>query len=42
MRAVDDPGYVLSDLEFEDATHATSMLEALREMWARASVMPDP
>lgn len=42
MRAVDDPDYVLVDLEFEDRTHAEAFLESLRALWERVDVMHHP
>ena len=35
LRAVDDPAYVLIDLEFDTAVEASAMLGGLREVWAR-------
>lgn len=44
LRPVDDPNYVMIDLEFEGAGEAEAMLRALRELWGRVqgSVMTDP
>lgn len=44
MRPVDDPHYVLIDLEFDTAGEADSLLAAMREVWARVTgvVMTDP
>ncbi len=33
LRAIDDPRYIMIDLEFETAAQAEAMLTALREMW---------
>ncbi len=35
MRAVDDPAYVLIDLEFASAGEAQAMLERLRRLWGQ-------
>ena len=35
MRAVDDPNYVMIDLEFDTTIAAESFLTALRELWSR-------
>lgn len=42
LTSVDDPDYVLVDLEFDTADEAESMLEALRALWGRVDVMRDP
>jgi hypothetical protein len=42
MRSVDDPNYLLIDLEFENADRAQAMLGKLRELWGRVEVMRDP
>ena len=44
MRAVDDPHYVLIDLEFDTNVEAESLLAAMREVWDRVKgvVMTDP
>jgi hypothetical protein len=42
LRQVDDPNYVLIDLEFESAREAEAMLAKLRDLWARVDVMRDP
>ena len=33
LRAIDDPNYVMIDLEFEDPKAAEAALTALREVW---------
>jgi hypothetical protein len=35
LRPVDDPKYVMVDLEFDDAGEAESALAALRDLWDR-------
>jgi len=42
MRASDDAGYVLIDLEFDNEGEAMAAHAALRELWSRVSVMRDP
>ena len=42
QRSVEDPNYVLIDLEFDDVTKAQTMLGSLREMWGRVDVVTDP
>jgi hypothetical protein len=41
-RPVDDPKYVLVDLEFDTAADAERMLGRLREMWQTVTVMREP
>lgn len=41
-RAVDDPSYVLIDLEFDTAAEAETMLAGLRRLWGNVTVMRDP
>jgi hypothetical protein len=41
-RAVDDPSYVLIDLEFDTAEEAETMLAGLRRLWGNVTVMRDP
>ncbi len=41
-RAVDDPNYVMIDLEFDGSSEAGSFLAALEELWGRVDVMRDP
>jgi hypothetical protein len=42
LRQVDDPGYVLIDLEFDSADEAEAFAAALREIWGRVVVMRNP
>jgi hypothetical protein len=42
LRQVDDPGYVLIDLEFDSADEAEAFAAALREIWGRVDVMRNP
>jgi hypothetical protein len=44
MRPVDDPRYVLIDLEFDTNAEAESLLAAMREVWdhVKGVVMTDP
>jgi ribosomal protein L35AE/L33A len=44
LRAVDDPRYVLIDLEFDTKEQADALLAGLRKVWSRVEgqVMRDP
>jgi ribosomal protein L35AE/L33A len=44
MRAVDDPNYVLIDLEFDSPGEAQALLDKMRVVWERVagSVVSDP
>jgi len=44
LRPVDDPNYVLIDLEFDDASAAEAFLVKLGELWARVQgrIMENP
>lgn len=42
LRAVDDPNYVMIDLEFDSSDEAERMHAGLRELWGRVDVMTDP
>jgi hypothetical protein len=44
LRSVDDPNYVLIDLEFDSKTKAEAFLAAMREVWRRVdgTVMTNP
>lgn len=44
LRPVDDPGYVMIDLEFDTAFEAEALLTALRGLWKRVEgeVIMDP
>lgn len=35
LRAVDDPNYVLIDLEFDSMSEAEALLAAMRQVWSR-------
>jgi len=35
MRPVDDPQYIMIDLEFESTSHAEAVLAAMRDVWGR-------
>ena len=35
LRPVEDPGYVMVDLEFDTLAQATATLERLRQLWGR-------
>jgi hypothetical protein len=36
LQPIDDPNYVIVDLEFDDSVEADAFRLALRELWARA------
>lgn len=42
LRPLDDPSYVLIDLEFDSSSDAQTFLAALRDLWGRVDVMRDP
>jgi hypothetical protein len=42
LRPTDDPNYVMVDLEFDSASEAEAMHEALRDLWSGVEVMRDP
>lgn len=42
LRALDNPNYVMIDLEFDSASEAEAMHAALRELWSRVDVMHSP
>jgi hypothetical protein len=44
LRAVDDPNYVIIDLEFETHEEAEGLLAAMRQVWSRVegTVMVNP
>jgi hypothetical protein len=42
LRAVDDPNFVLIDLEFNSSEEAGKMHEALKGLWERVDVMKNP
>ena len=39
-RPVDDPDYVMIDLEFDDAAQAEAFLTKMREVWRSATAAP--
>lgn len=42
LQPIDDPGYVMIDLEFDGPDEAEAFHAALRELWRRVDVMRDP
>jgi hypothetical protein len=44
LRPVDDPNYVMVDLEFDSRSEAEALLAALRDMWRRVegTIMMNP
>jgi hypothetical protein len=42
LRSVDDPNYVLIDLEFDEPEAAAALLAKLRNLWSGVDVMRDP
>lgn len=42
LRPIDDPNYVMIDLEFDGPEEAEASHTALRELWGRVDVMRDP
>ena len=42
QRAVDDPSWVMIDLEFETSDEAEAMHAALRGLWDRVDVIQNP
>jgi hypothetical protein len=42
LRQVDDPNYVMIDLEFDSSSEANTFLAALRDLWGRVDVIRDP
>jgi hypothetical protein len=42
LRQVDDPNYVMIDLEFDSSSEAKTFLAALQDLWSRVDVMRDP
>ena len=42
LRALDNPNYVMIDLEFDSASEAEDMHAALRELWSHVDVMHSP
>jgi hypothetical protein len=41
-RQIDDPSYVMVDLEFETSGEAESFRAALLDLWSRVDVIRDP
>ncbi len=44
LRSLDDPNYVMIDLEFDTKSEAEALLAAMRQVWIRVqgSIMSDP
>jgi hypothetical protein len=42
LRPVDDPNYVMIDLEFDNLDQADAAHASLRELWSRVDVMRNP
>jgi hypothetical protein len=42
LRPIDEPNYVMIDLEFDSASEAEAVHAALRELWGRVDVMHSP
>ena len=44
LRPIDDPKYVMIDLEFDTAAHAEALLAAMRKVWGRVqgAIITDP
>jgi hypothetical protein len=42
LRGVDDPNFVMIDLEFDTAEEAERMQGALNDLWGRVDVMRNP
>lgn len=44
LRSIDDPSYVMIDLEFDTASEAEALLAAMRGVWSRVegTVMSNP
>lgn len=44
LRAVDDPNYVMIDLEFDTSEQANGLLQAMRTVWSRVegTIMKNP
>ena len=40
FRPMDDPGYVIIDLDFDGALEARAFLETMRKVWSRAELSP--
>jgi hypothetical protein len=42
LRTIDNPNYVMIDLEFDSESEAEAMEASLRELWGRVDVMHSP
>ena len=42
LRPIDDPNYVMVELEFDSSGEADTFLAALRDLWGRVDVMRNP
>jgi hypothetical protein len=42
VRSVEEPNFVMIDLEFETAAQAETMMARLHQLWGRVQVMRDP
>ncbi len=42
LRGVDDPSFVMIDLEFDGAGEAEEFLARLEDLWGRVDIMRDP
>jgi hypothetical protein len=44
LRSLDDPNFVMIDLEFDTKSEADALLAAMRQVWSRVqgSIMSDP
>jgi hypothetical protein len=42
LRSVDDPSYIMIDLELDDSDAAAALLARLRKLWSGVDVMRDP
>jgi hypothetical protein len=42
LRALDDPNYVMIDLEFDSSSEAEVVHKGLRNLWGRVDVMENP
>lgn len=42
LRSLDDPNFVMIDLEFDTAAQAEAMMAGLQKLWGRVQVMRDP
>lgn len=42
LRPIDDPGFVMVQLEFDTAEQARALLARLQQMWSKVAVMRNP